>query len=206
MQNFFSNTDQLPDDQALILSWQSGDESAFDTLYKRYVVGLIELLAQKTGSREIAKELTQDVFLAIYLKKEEMDGIENFKAYLFSIAKFKVFNYYRHELVRQAYFNSLMDPGTNPSQYPDHQLENKELLRLVQEEIERLPPKCREVFKLSREENLSYQAIAQRLGISENTVDQHIQKALRVLRTVVRDYHKYRPIIIAVLYLSVSNS
>jgi RNA polymerase sigma-70 factor (family 1) len=171
-------------DLSLITLWQQGEEAAFDVLYKRYVLQLLGLISQKIDSYESAKELAQDVFLAVYLQKNELNCIENFRAYLFAIAKKKVFNYYRHELVKQKYQRNMMLNGNEHlTDNVNEMLENKELYQIIYQQIEQLPPKCREVFKLSREENLSYKSIAQRLNISENTVDQHIQKALRILRT-----------------------
>jgi RNA polymerase sigma-70 factor, Bacteroides expansion family 1 len=182
---------------------------AFDVLYKRYVVQLLRLVEQKIGSQENAKEITQDVFMAVYLQKYQLQNIENLKAYIFSMAKHKVFNYYRHELVKQKYQQTIlkneMELLTGDMK---EMLEMKQLLELVNEQIEHLPPKCREVFKLSRQANLSYKSIAQKLNISENTVDQHIQKALRILRAAIKNYegHNSLGIVISVLWLLESGS
>lgn len=154
---------------------------------------LASLIAGKTGSTETAKELTQDIFLAIYQQKTELHLIEDFKAYLFALAKNKIFNYYRHELVKQKYHTRvLMNDQKMLTPEGNEILENKEQLQLINNQIEKLPPKCREVFKLSRQENLTYKSIAQRLNISENTVDQHIRKALGILRSALENYHRYQ--------------
>jgi RNA polymerase sigma-70 factor (ECF subfamily) len=188
MNNFPINTLQSYSDQTLISLWQQGDEMAFDVVYKRYVIQLIMLITRKTGSEENAKELSQEVFLAVYLQKDNLQDIQNFKAYLFGIAKNKLFNYYRHQLVEQKYRRNLLDRVEPIIDDVKEILESKQLQQIIDQEVEHLPPKCREVFKLSRQENLSYKAIAERLNISENTVDQHIQKALRAIRSAVRDY------------------
>lgn len=176
-------------DCSLITLWQLGDEAAFDVLYKRYVLKLVEYIAQKTGSAEIASELTQDVFLDLHVQKNDLSDIENLKAYLFAIAKNKVFNYYRHQLIRQKYRQHILMSGEPLVNDLKEMMENKELVQIIHKQIEQLPPKCREVFKLSRQENLSYKLIAQRLNISENTVDQHIQKALRIFRSIIENYN-----------------
>lgn len=190
MNIFFIKTLQDYSDQALIGLWQEGNELAFDVLYKRYVIELLGLIAQKTGSEENAKELSQDVFLTVYLQKDHLQNIQNFKAYLFGIAKNKLFNYYRHQLVRQKYRQNLLMNGEPIADDVNEILENKQFVQMIDQQVERLPPKCREVFKLSRQENLSYKAIAQRIKISENTVDQHIQKALRAIRSTIKDYRR----------------
>lgn len=67
-------------------------------------------------------------------------------------------------------------------------IENKELQQILLQQIDDLPPKCREVFRMSREERLPYKSIAEQMSISENTVDQHIQKALRIIRATLKEY------------------
>jgi RNA polymerase sigma-70 factor (ECF subfamily) len=188
MNNFPINTLQNHNDQTLISLWLQGDEIAFDVLYKRYVIQLIVLITRKTGSQENAKELSQEVFLAVYLKKDNLQGIQNFKAYLFGIAKNKLFNYYRHQLVEQKSRQDLLNRVEPIIDDVKEVFESKQLHQIIDQQVEQLPPKCREVFKLSLQENLSYKAIAERLNISENTVDQHIQKALRAIRSAIRDY------------------
>ena len=190
MNNFPINTLQSYGDQTLIDLWQRGDEMAFDTFYKRYIIQLIALITRKTGSEESAKELSQDVFLAVYLQKDNLQNIENFKAYLFGIAKNKLFNYYRHQLVERKYRQNLLNRIEPIINDVKETVENKQLEQIIDQQVEQLPPKCREVFRLSRRENLSYKAIAERLKISENTVDQHIQKALRSIRSAIKDYHR----------------
>ena len=106
------------------------------------------------------------------------------------MAKNKVLNYYRHQLVEDKYRKYVLtQESVKPASALDV-MERKELLHIVQEKIASLPPKCKEVFLLSREEKLSYRAIATKLSISENTVDQHIRKALQVIRTAMNEYNQ----------------
>ena len=70
--------------------WQQGDDMAFEMLYKRYVIELMTLIAGKTGSEETARELTQDVFLAVYQQKMDLHLIGHFNAWLFTIAKNRI--------------------------------------------------------------------------------------------------------------------
>ncbi len=170
--------------------WLRGDEEAFDILYRRHVMTVLRLIAQKTGCTQTARELTQDVFMELYLQKETLEGVANLKAYLFSMAKHKVLNYYRRQLVQEKYRQSVLSQGGQDTTASVVEvLEEKELLRIVTDKIASLPPKCREVFLLSREEKLTYSAIARRMSISENTVDQHIRKALRSIRSALSDYN-----------------
>lgn len=169
-------------DPELISLWQQGNESAFDIIYKRYVGFLYNEAIIKTDSSEDAKELVQDVFLSLYLRKNDLQTITTLKAYLFTILKNKVINAYRKKLSQRKYEKEVTNNLRIVTDDPHEDLEAKELNQLMKEKINDLPPKCREVFLLSREEQLSYKEIAEKLNISTNTVDQHIQKALRILR------------------------
>lgn len=176
-------------DHSLIAKWQKGDEAAFTTLYKRYVVQLLRIAAAKTGCLETGREIVQEAFLAIYEQRESLHTIHSLKQYLLSIVKHKVFNYYRHKLVQEKYLAYLQDNlSLEKAGDGGLLLENKELQQLLLQNIEQLPEKCREVFRLSREQQYSYRQIAEHLHISENTVDQHIRKALRVLREALVKY------------------
>lgn len=146
---------------------------------------LVNTAVVKVESIETAKELVQDVFLSLYLRKNELHTIHSLKAYLSTALKNKIYDHYQRELRKKKYEKSVgvnLRIITNDLQ---DEFEAKELNELLQEKIKSLPEQCRKVFLLSREEKLSHKEIAERLNISPNTVDQHIQKALRILRTSV---------------------
>lgn len=182
---FFIKTHEHYSDPELISLWQQGDEKAFDCLYKRYVVFLVNTAAKKIRSVETAKELVQDVFMNVYLLRDQLQTTASLKSYLFTALRNKIFNYYRNEFRKKkneqnGYHNLHVVANTIHNEY-----EVKELQLQLQEVIQELPPQCRKVFLLSREEQLSHKEIAERLNISPNTVDQHLQKALRLLRAAV---------------------
>jgi RNA polymerase sigma factor (sigma-70 family) len=108
--------------------------------------------------------------------------INSVRAYLYVILKNNILNYYRKEVSRKRYqeYAAQLPQFDYSTQVT---VESRELEKQLSNEIEKLPPKCRAVFKLSRHEHLSNKEIAARLGISENTVEQHMRKALRDLRS-----------------------
>ena len=175
-------------DAVLVQYWLKGDEQAFDVLYKRYVLNLLNTAYRKTGSRELAKELVQDVFLELYQHRERLDIHASLSGYLFTILKNKIYNYYRHRLVEQKYRQHVHRSSETSRQETGKRLEQKELLKQVHAHISKLPAQCRAVFLLSREEHLTNKEIAERLQISVHTVEQHIRKARRLLRESLGDY------------------
>ncbi len=169
----------------MVSLWKQGEEKAFDCLYKRYVTFLVNTAAQKLSSIETAKELVQDIFLSLYLRRDQLETVSSLKAYLFTSLKHKVYNHYHREMNKQKYERSAGNNLKVVSNDLQDDYEAKELNQLLQEKINELPPQCKKVFLLSREEHLTQKEIAERLNISPNTVDQHIQKALRILRANV---------------------
>ena len=172
-------------DSELIVLWKNGGDHAFEILYKRYAVQLLALALNKTSNREIAEEIIQDAFLSLFLKKKTADTIGNLSAYLFTTVKHKIIDHYRREKsVKQfrehsQYHLSDIDNSTIQA------MELREMEAHLAFMIDGLPNKCKNVFVLSRNRHMSNKQIAMQLEISENTVEQHMRKAIRLLRTSV---------------------
>ena len=164
--------------------WQNGNEQAFELIYKKYSVQLLAIAMQKIRHRESAQEAVQDTFLALYRNRHSLDKVNSLMAYLYVILKNRIFDQYRHDLVQKKYEGYLSASFSEADESTEEWIETRELERRLNEEIEKLPPKCRSVFKLSRNEYFSNKEIALKMAISENTVEQHMRKALSTLRAV----------------------
>jgi RNA polymerase sigma-70 factor (ECF subfamily) len=172
-------------DPELISLWKNGEEIAFECLYSRYVLYLTNIAIKKTSSIDIAKDCVQEVFLSIYHRKNELQTTISLKAYLYKALQHKIYNHYQKLLARTKHEQAATLNLSIVGNYLNDELDSKDLEKLIQEVISIMPPQCRRVFLLSREENLSYKEIAKQLNISINTVDQHIRKALRILKNSV---------------------
>lgn len=172
-------------DSQLILQWQSGNDKAFETLYNRYAIKLLAKAYGKTGSREIATEVSQEVFLGIFLKKKSAHEILNLPAFLYTMVRNKVLDYYRQDVLFKKYEFLTTHSAIHKDNSTMETIEVRDLERHLAHHIDRLPTKCRTVFQLSRFHYLSNKEIATRLNISENTVEQHMRRALRLLRSVL---------------------
>lgn len=172
-------------DPELISLWKNGEEIAFECLYRRYVLYLTNIAIKKTSSIDIAKDCVQEVFLSIYHRKNELQTTISLKAYLYKALQHKIYNHYQKLLARTKHEQAATLNLSIVGNYLNDELDSKDLEKLIQEVISIMPPQCRRVFLLSREENLSYKDIAKQLNISINTVDQHIRKALRILKNSV---------------------
>lgn len=125
--------------------------------------------------------MVQEVFISLYLKKNDIKHPGNLAGYLFTALRNRILDIIKTDLIHTTHHHQL---GLLQEQYTsiENQLEQKELEVMLHKAIGQLPDKCREAFLLSRYEGLSYKEIAQQLDISVNTVEKHIGKALRLLR------------------------
>ncbi|WP_242916524.1 RNA polymerase sigma-70 factor [Pontibacter liquoris] len=155
----------------------------YETLFRRNYKRLCQRVHRMLGDMDATEDLVQEVFVQFWNKKDGQ-AIDNPEAYLHRAAINKALNYAgsqkrRWEIAKQ--YQQEQDQTTPAGQ----ELELQELQKKVQQSIDALPPMCRKVFLLSRYEEMSHKEIAAFLNISPNTVDNHIKKALAILRKVL---------------------
>ena len=151
-------------------------------LFKSNFKHLCYLAIQYVKDSDTARDIVQEVFFILWKRKEEIDLSKQVRSYLTSAVRNKCLNWLRDN---RKFSNSLLDTEDQyiQSNYkpPDKLIEN-ELKKKIRSSIDELPPRCREVFILSRYENLKYLEIADRLQISVKTVETQMSKALQHLR------------------------
>lgn len=131
----------------------------------------------------LTKDIVQEVFLKLYIKRNELPANINVVAYLHTAVKHKSLNLLRDQLTREKHHAVILELSKDQEQGQQANLyEYTELKRKVNGSIDKLPEKCREVFMLNYYDHLSYKAIAEQLNISVKTVEKHIGKAFRILR------------------------
>ena len=137
---------------------------------------------QMLRDEEASKDVVQDIFVNIWNKALAIQEDANLAGYLYIAARNKVFKLIQKGKVRSDYLSSIAEFATDASTATMDELDEKELSRIIDSEIARLPLKMKEVFELSRKENLSHLQIAHRLGISDTTVKKQINRALKILK------------------------
>jgi RNA polymerase sigma-70 factor (ECF subfamily) len=177
-------------DIELILLWQKGEELAFEVIYKRYAVQLLSIAYRKVGERDIAEDIVQEVFITLLRNKDSANTITSLFAYLYVTLKNKILDAYRRDVLQKKYAQQVNMHFEEQDNSPYFQIETRDLEKKLESEVEKLPPQCGKVFRLSRQKHLSNKEIALQLGISENTVEQHMRKALRILRGNLLYYDK----------------
>ena len=169
-------------DRQLLTRLRAGDEAAFDAIFRgRYAV-LVGVADRMLRDRAVAEELVQEVMLALWRRREELAADEALGPYLVRAVRNRALNHLRHlhiarrDAVHAAGPTVAAPSGSGP-------VVAEELAQALERAMAGLPPRCREVFTLSRGEGLSYAEIAARLGISTKTVEAQMGRALRTLRT-----------------------
>lgn len=168
-------------DEELLHLLQNGDEQALTLLYRRHWQPLFLAAYQVLKDKEACKDLVQELFTEVWQKCNHIQLTGSFKAYLAASIRYKVFRYIRRHPAQEALFEHLTERMQTPS--PESELAVKELQALLNTLVAALPEKCATIYRMSREQHLSYKEIAARLNVSVKTVENQINIALRRLRT-----------------------
>ena len=172
----------LSDNELLDLI-QSGDRDAFSELYTRYWKKLFLVAVNKAGQLEEAEEIVQDVFVSLWQRRHSLEITTNLQAYLAVSVKYRVMKVLASRYQYRKYCDYTAKSSSELTNATLEFLDFDELKSTLELLVADLPEKCRLVYTLSREQGLSHKQIAETCGIAEKTVEAHISKALKVLRT-----------------------
>jgi len=181
-----------------IKALQQGNTLIFEGIFKNYYETLCNYANYFIKDLDEAEEIVQTTFITLWEKKSQIDIHTSVKSYLYQAIHNQCLNKIKHDQVKQAYFEYSTHQNNieSPDGYQD--LVGKELNEMVTVSINSLPPQCRTVFMLSRFENYTYTDIAVQLNLSVKTIENHMGKALRILRAQLTDY---LPLILWLLYI-----
>jgi len=180
----------------LITSLKQGKEKTFRTVFTTYFEPLEIFANTYIGDDETSKDLIQDVFYNLWKRKSSLPENINLKAYLYQATKNTCLNYLKRTKVQLKYeereqnrYNELELNYEALSQLSFDTISFNELLNMLEKAINQLPPKCREIFELSRYEGMKNREIAELLDISVKAVEGHISKALKHLKEQLKDHY-----------------
>jgi RNA polymerase sigma-70 factor (family 1) len=160
---------------------RSGDESALKLIYNKYWNQLFSSAFNVLNDQHVCEDIIQEIFINLWNKREMIEIRVSLKSYLFASTRYEVYRQVRYAYVREDIFENIFERMESPSEYGN--IEYRELLSQINSIVDNLSEKCKVVYKLSREEQLSHKEIAAQLDISTKTVENHLNKALRQLRT-----------------------
>ena len=157
---------------------------AFDTIYSRYCHKLHEFVLVYLKQKEDAEEIVQEVFIKIWNSRSKIDVYASFESFLFTIAYNSTMSLLRKRMSdakSREYLKSIQQLGS--SEQVIDELHFKELNDKVQSLLGQLTPRQKEIFLLSREEGLTHNEIAEKLKVSESTVNNHLVATLKFLKS-----------------------
>ncbi|MDN3582933.1 RNA polymerase sigma-70 factor [Mucilaginibacter flavus] len=168
-------------DTELVAQLQLGNELALAAIYRKYWQQLYLSAYNVLKDKLACEDIIQELFIKLWNNRHSIEINVSLKAYLYAATRYEVYRQVKNGKVTSDVFDRLFESLQTPVEYEN--IEYKELMTRVSLVVNTLPDKCREVYKLSREDYLSHKQIASRLNISTKTVENHLTKALRQLRT-----------------------
>jgi len=172
------------------------DHTEFSRIYLIYFPKMVRFAREYVVSQEEAQSIVQDLFLNLWERRDTLEAISNLNAFLFTLTKNRCIDFYRQQSRIERLKESLDTVQGRElalkmealKQFDESLFSNEDIEEILNNAVDRLPDKCREIFILSRMEGLKHEEIASQLNISVNTVQNHISTAIRKLKTELKDY------------------
>ncbi|MBA4407889.1 MAG: RNA polymerase sigma-70 factor [Odoribacter sp.] len=172
-------------DKLILEHLKNSDQGVFELVFKYYYSGLVIYADQIIKNTTVSEDIVQTIFMKLWEARESIE-IRSFRSYFIQCVKNSSIDYLRNQEVKNKYRQHSID-------YTQVEMQEDlwtimELDELIKQTIDKLPPRCREIFLMSRTENLKIAEIAEKLRLSGRTVETQISKALKILRIELADY------------------
>ena len=174
-------------DEMLLLYLRSGDQEAFREIYGRYWKKLYAMTRRKIQSLDAVEEVVQNIFLRLWEHHDTL-RVQCLEAYLVTAARYETINYIKSKLVQEKYALHAQLQFNEATYTTDEELDLKDLMNAVEQQLNELPEKTRQIFRLNRLQHQSVKEISSQLNIPERTIEYHLSQAIKVLRIHLSDY------------------
>ncbi|GGH06686.1 sigma-70 family RNA polymerase sigma factor [Sphingobacterium alkalisoli] len=187
--------------QSTIRGVIAGSDSAFRELFDAYRPNIYTTALRITNNEWMAEDIVQDTFVKVWMSREELTNVTNFEGWLYVIAKNITFNILKKQKNYKAYFLAESKEALLRV-YPeaDYMVQDKEFQLILQQAIDRLPPKQQQTYKLIKELQLKRDEAATELNVSPETVKWNLEQAMKSIRAYCMVHLKDLPIVV-VLHL-----
>lgn len=173
----------------LLQKLRDGDIKALEVIFNRHYTDLCRYLLLLFKNQLIVEHIAQDIFVYIWENRETLEIKKSIKSYLYTAGRYKALNEIRNLKRREAIKTDIVSSTNDTEASTDTVMEIKEMEQLIENAISTLPNRCQQIFRLSREEEMSYKQIAEFLNISVNTVEGQMAIALKKMRTILRPFY-----------------
>lgn len=186
----------MKDTKALLKKVARGDESAFRMLFELNHPNIYTTALRILADQQAAEDIVQDTFMRVWINRATLDQIDDFQAWLYTLAKNIAFNVIKK---RENYKQYMQQKGqqllSELSTEADYALQDKDFQYLLEKAVQRLPPKQQQTYKLLKESNLKRKEVAEILNVSPETVKYNIDQAMRSIRSYCSAHMKDMPLV-----------
>ena len=187
----------------LLLEIEGGDETAFNRLFDLYRPNIYTTALRITRDEWMAEEILQDTFVKVWIGRHDLSGIDNFDAWLYTIARNITYNALKRTQREKEQFNQLAkDSITLFHPEADYHLQEKEFKGILEQAIARLPEKQQATYRLIKEQHLKRDQAAIELNVSPETVKWNLDQAMRSIRAYCVAHLKDLPLIFLLHFYS----
>lgn len=175
-------------DQELIILLQNDNREAFDMLYRKYWKPLFNSAYKRLENKEAAEEVVQELFINLWIKRNQLEITQSFLAYLQSALKNRVLNYLRHEHTYTKHKKLMALKSTESANLVDEKIAHSDLQKTIEKCLSAMPDKYRTAYLLNRHNQLSVKEIAQYLNTPESTIEKRLINALKLLKDSLKNH------------------
>lgn len=165
-----------------LLFFQQGDERVFECVYNTYFDIVLEKVYRLCHDVSVAEGIVQESFVQLFLNREKLKDPEGIYPYLYTVSRRLAISHFRKKIHQEQYQEYCADIWTESTHESQKRIEDKNLMDVLQKAIDELPRQQGLVYRMNKLEDKSYREIAETIGLSKNTVRNHIANASKVIR------------------------
>lgn len=175
----------LKEEIEILSDFKRGDINAFSLIYNMYSGKSYNFVFKLVKDDAVAKDIVQDTFIKLYLKRKELSEVGSFNSYIFKMLKNKVMDFFASESVRRKYIARMVFSQNEYAELVNEKIMAMDLEKLIAKAVSKMPVQRRDIFILSRFNCIPNGEIADMMGISPRTVENHLSNAMRDIRAAI---------------------
>ena len=193
--------DNVHNDKLLTTRIAEGDETAFTELFYDYLPLIKSIILKLTNEEQAVDDLVQEIFLKIWLTREQLPEIERLKNWILHLAYNQTFNWLRQKRVRSSIVAGISDENIQPVDTTTDPASLEETRRLIATAIDQLPQQAYRVYQLNRQYGYSIADIAEQMNLSKQTVKNTLNRAVKAIRDHLKTNGMDLPLVLLMMLL-----
>lgn len=186
-------------ERSLVTRLTLDSEDAFCEIYALYKDRLVYFAQKYLKSRESAEDVCHDTFAIVWEMRHIVDPDSSFSSFIYTIARNRILYLLRAEQTREKFRDAILKRAIDYQEGTQEEVLANELQEIIRKAVDKLSPRQREIFEMSREKNMTHKEIADTLGLSVYTVQEHVSASLKIIRDVLRKHYGASAILLLML-------